>query len=52
MERFLERHKDHVIGVLSGFDRLLFRGTLLGLSYTVALKKFLATHKILALRVF
>ena len=28
MERFLERHKDRIIGVLSGFDRVLFRGSL------------------------
>lgn len=28
MERFLQAHRDHVTGVLSGFDRMRFRGTL------------------------
>ncbi len=26
MERFIERYNDRIVGVLSGFDRLLFRG--------------------------
>ena len=33
MQRFLERHQDRIVGVLSGFDRLLFRGTLRSISY-------------------
>ena len=32
MERFLERHQSRVAGVLSGFDRILFRGTLRSMS--------------------
>ena len=28
MEQFLSKHANAVIGVLSGFDRLVFRGTL------------------------
>ena len=28
MERFLQQHRDRVSGVLSGFDSVLFRGTL------------------------
>jgi hypothetical protein len=47
MERFLERHQGRVIGVLSGFDRVLFRGTLLSLSHLNGLEAFLATHRIL-----
>ena len=47
MERFLERHRDHVTGVLSGFDRVLFRGTLRSLSYLNGLEAFLATYRIL-----
>jgi hypothetical protein len=46
MERFLERHGDRVVGVLSGFDRVLFRGTLLSLSYLKGLEAFLATHRV------
>lgn len=47
MERFLERHKSHVIGVLSGFDRLLFRGSLRSISYLSGMNKFLSIHSIL-----
>ena len=31
MERFIARYRPLVTGVLSGFDRLVFRGTLLPL---------------------
>ena len=31
MKNFLARHADKVVGILSGFDRLVFRGTLLPL---------------------
>ncbi len=47
MERFLEQHRDIVNGVLSGFDRILFRGTLLSLSYCDAMDRFLGAHHIL-----
>lgn len=46
MERFLERHRARVIGTLSGFDRVLFRGTLRSLSYLAGLEAFLATHRV------
>jgi hypothetical protein len=41
MEKFLQQHKGDVIGVLSGFDRLLFRGTLRSISYGEGLDHFL-----------
>jgi len=41
MEKFVQRHREDVIGVLSGFDRLLFRGTLRSISYTQGLDRFL-----------
>ena len=44
MERFTERHQGRILGVLSGFDRLLFRGTLPSVSYLRALEGFLARH--------
>jgi hypothetical protein len=47
MERFLERHNGRVIGTLSGFDRILFRGTLRSLCYTDGLDRFLTAHRIL-----
>ena len=28
MNSFIEKHKKHIIGVLSGWDRIVFRGTL------------------------
>lgn len=28
MEHFLEQHKERIEGVISGFDRILFQGTL------------------------
>ncbi len=33
MREFLDRHQEQVIGVLSGFDRLLFRGSAIGIGY-------------------
>jgi hypothetical protein len=47
MERFLEQHRDIVIGMLSGFDRILFRGTLLSISYCEGMDRFLGAHHIL-----
>ena len=41
METFVQRHERDVIGVLSGFDRLLFRGTLRSISYGDGLDRFL-----------
>jgi hypothetical protein len=47
MERFLERHTDRVTGVLSGFDRVLFRGTLRSISHVNGMHIFLMSHHIL-----
>ena len=47
MERFLERHQSRVIGAVTGFDRILFRGTLRSISYVAGLEKFLGYHGIL-----
>lgn len=41
MKSFIARHADRVIGVLSGFDRLVFRGTLRGLAYVGGFQTFL-----------
>lgn len=41
MQRFLERHGERIVGVLSGFDRLLFRGTLPSWEYVDGLGKVL-----------
>jgi hypothetical protein len=42
MKRFLQRHADQVSGVLSGFDRLRFRGTLRWLAYAEGMRSFLS----------
>jgi hypothetical protein len=47
MERFLERHQANVVGVLSGFDRVLFRGTLGSLGYINGMSKFLSSRGVL-----
>lgn len=41
MGPFIQHHQDHVTGVLSGFDRLVLRGTLRTLAYTGGMMNFL-----------
>lgn len=47
MERFLARHSSRIAGIVSGFDRLLFRGTLRSISYVEGMDRFLASQRIL-----
>lgn len=42
MKEFVQRHAPSVIGMLSGFDRLLFRGTLRRLANAAGLSSFLS----------
>lgn len=42
MDAFIQRHQEDVMGVLSGFDRLRFRGTLRSICYAGGLDLFLA----------
>jgi hypothetical protein len=44
---FVQKHRSHVIGVLSGFDRLVFRGTVRPICYVEGMKAFLAGNGIL-----
>jgi hypothetical protein len=41
MKRFLQRHAGQIKGVLNGFDRMRFRGTLRWLAYTDGMRGFL-----------
>jgi hypothetical protein len=41
MKKFLSRHADQILGVLSGFDRMRFRGTFRQLAHTSGLKSIL-----------
>lgn len=47
MKAFLERHQSRVLGSLSGFDRMLFRGTLRSISYEEGARRFLGAQGIL-----
>jgi hypothetical protein len=47
MKSFLTRHSQRILGVLSGFDRVLFRGTLRSISYVKGLEIFLNANHIL-----
>lgn len=47
METFLEKHADSLKGILSGFDRILFRGLLFPLVYPKGFDGFLGGHGIL-----
>ena len=47
MKRFLQRHAARVRGVLSGFDRLRFRGTLRWLAYAAGMRAFLSCSEVL-----
>jgi hypothetical protein len=47
MERFLKRHQSRIVGVLSGFDRVVFRGTLGSISYCDGFDGFLGYHGVL-----
>ena len=47
MDAFVQRHQDKILGVLSGCDRVLFRGTLRSISYLDGMDRFLSAHGIL-----
>jgi hypothetical protein len=47
MKRFLERHQGRITGTLSGFDRVLFRGTLRSIAYVSGLEVFLYSQHVL-----
>lgn len=47
MQRFIQKHEADVIGVLNGFDRMRFRGTLRWLANPKGMRNFLYTAGIL-----
>lgn len=47
MERFMTRHRDRIVGILTGFDRMRFRGTLRSISYGQGLQKWLNARGVL-----
>jgi len=47
MNSFIEKHKKHIIGVLSGWDRIVFRGTLRLVANLAGMYSYLAYRSIL-----
>lgn len=47
MERFLTQHKDRIKGIISGFDRILFRGSLRSICYSKGIQEWLGSQNIL-----
>src|SRR5262245_61277525 len=47
MERFLSRHESRIVGSIAGFDRMIFRGTLLWMAQPDGMGKFLNSQKVL-----
>ena len=47
MEEFLSKHANDVIGILSGFDRLVFRGTLRLLAHAAGMMSYLWAVRVL-----
>ena len=47
MEKFTANHQGQISGVLSGFDRLVFRGTLRSIAYAAGMNQYLCSNEIL-----
>jgi len=47
MERFVTRYQDRIAGILAGFDRMLFRGTLRSISYPKGAEIWLSSRRVL-----
>ena len=47
MDEFIAKHHDQIAGVLSGFDRLVFRGTLRRIAYPFGLQGYLWANQVL-----
>src|SRR6266849_5928157 len=46
MERFLTRHRDRITGSITGFDRILFRGSLRSICYGEGMDIFLSSQQV------
>jgi hypothetical protein len=47
MHEFIAKHQEQITGTLSGFDRLVFRGTLRSIAHAGGMKQYLWTNQIL-----
>jgi hypothetical protein len=46
MHEFITKHRDEIAGVVSGFDRMVFRGWLRSLSYPEGMKHYLWANQV------
>ena len=46
MKEFIAKHQNEIAGVLSGFDRLVFRGTLRSISYPEGMMRYLWAQQV------
>jgi hypothetical protein len=47
VQKFIGKHRDEISGVLSGFDRLVLRGTLRSIAYAGGMNQYLASNHLL-----
>jgi len=47
VQQFIAKHQHHIAGVLSGFDRLVLRGTLRSIAYAEGMNQYLWNNQIL-----
>jgi hypothetical protein len=47
VQRFIARHASNILGVLSGFDRLVLRGTLRNIAFVAGMEVFLSMRRVL-----
>jgi len=47
MQEFIAKHRAEIAGILSGFDRLVFRGTLRSLAHVQGMDTYLTMNKVL-----
>ena len=47
MDEFIAKHRDKIAGTLSGFDRLVFRGTLRSIAFADGLRHYLHANDVL-----
>ena len=47
MQQFIAKFKDKLLGVISGFDRLVFRGVLRRLAFSRGMEEYLWQNKVL-----
>ncbi|MFN7173051.1 MAG: hypothetical protein ACK4P3_09755, partial [Fimbriimonadaceae bacterium] len=47
MHEFIAKHEHKITGTLSGFDRLVFRGTLRSIAHDEGMKRYLWANQVL-----